>query len=132
MNCYLVSNAHWDCEWYLTFESFRLHMVDRIDHLLELLKEDPGYCFLLEGQTIILEDYLEIRPKRRACRLLRVRSPGHRAWYVQPDSFLPVDETHVCNLLEGRLAGGVFVPVSGVAYTPDSFGQPAQFPLVRL
>ena len=32
------------------------------------------------------------------------------------------------NLLEGRRVGSAFGPVSTVAYTPDSFGHPAQFP----
>jgi len=49
-------------------------------------------------------------------------------WYVQPDSLLPSGETHVRNLLEGRRVGEQFGPVSRVAYTPDSFGHPAQFP----
>ena len=32
------------------------------------------------------------------------------------------------NLLHGRAVAGAFGPVSRVAYVPDSFGHPAQFP----
>src|SRR2546426_3310900 len=66
MKCVLVSHSHWDREWYRTFQSFRARLVDLIDRVLELIAEDPGFRFLLDGQTIVIEDYLEIRPGRRA------------------------------------------------------------------
>ncbi len=126
----LVSHTHWDREWYRTFEAFRARLVDTIDRVLELVAEDPGYRFLLDGQTIVLEDYLAVRPARRKDIESAVRE-GRIAigpWYVQPDSLLPSGEAHVRNLLEGRRVGASFGPVSTVAYTPDSFGHPAQFP----
>src|SRR5690606_1619793 len=76
------------------------------------------------------EDYLEVRPERRAaleaaCRAGRI---AIGPWWVQPDSLLPAGEAHVRNLLEGRRVGDAFGPTSRVAYTPDSFGHPAQLP----
>ena len=130
MRAFLVSHTHWDREWYRTFESFRARLVDTIDRVLELVAQDPGFRFLLDGQTIVLEDYLELRPER--CKDLedavRAGRIGIGPWYVQPDSLLPSGEAHVRNLLEGRRVGSPFGPVSSVAYTPDSFGHPAQFP----
>src|SRR5215213_7749135 len=76
------------------------------------------------------EDYLEVRPDRRGELEAGVRE-GRLAvgpWYVQPDSLLPSGEAHVRNLLHGRAVAGAVGPVSGVAYVPDSFGHPAQFP----
>jgi len=130
VKAFLVSHTHWDREWYRTFEAFRARLVDTIDRLLALVAEDPGYRFLLDGQTIVLEDYLAVRPERRKDVEAAVRD-GRVAigpWYVQPDSLLPSGEAHVRNLLEGRRSGAAFGPVSSVAYTPDSFGHPAQFP----
>lgn len=130
MKCVIVSHTHWDREWYRTFQAFRARLVDTIDRLLELIQNDPGFRFLLDGQTVVLEDYLEIRPERRAALAAACRS-GRIAigpWYVQPDSLLPSGEAHIRNLLEGRRAGEQIGPVSTVAYTPDSFGHPAQFP----
>ena len=49
-------------------------------------------------------------------------------WYVQPDSLLPTGESHVRNLLEGRHVAESIGACSTVAYVPDSFGHPAQFP----
>ena len=130
MKALLVSHTHWDREWYRTFQGFRARLVDTVDRVLEQIDEDPGFRFLLDGQTIVLEDYLEIRPGKRealeaACRAGRL---AIGPWYVQPDSLLPSGEAHVRNLLQGRRVGSRLGPVSQVAYTPDSFGHPAQFP----
>ena len=126
----LVSHTHWDREWYRPFEGFRGRLVDAVDRVLDLLRDDPDGRFVLDGQSIVVEDYLEVRPERRdeltgAGRSGRV---GLGPWYVQPDSLLPGGEAHVRNLLEGRRVAQEFGSVSTVAYTPDSFGHPAQFP----
>ncbi len=131
MNCLIVSHTHWDREWYRSFQDFRAHLVDAIDRLLDLLDADPGYRFLLDGQAITVEDYLEIRPAQRR-RLMEACAAGRIAlgpWYTQPDSLLPCGEAHVRNLLEGRRVAETITPrASRVAYVPDSFGHPAQFP----
>lgn len=130
MKCFLVTHSHWDREWYRTFQAFRARLVDMIDAVLDELSRDSDFRFLLDGQTIVLEDYLEVRPDRRD-ELRRACESGRIAigpWYVQPDSLLPSGEAHVRNLLEGRRVGRSFGPVSTTAYTPDSFGHPAQFP----
>jgi alpha-mannosidase len=130
MRAFLVTHTHWDREWYRPYQAFRARLVDAVDRVLDLCAADPGYRFLLDGQSIALEDYAEIRPGRLA--ELRARVAERRVaigpWYVQPDSLLPAGESHVRNLLEGRRAGEAFGPVSRVGYTPDSFGHPAQFP----
>jgi alpha-mannosidase len=126
----LVSHFHWDREWYRSFEVFRGRLVDAIDAVLDLVAADPGFRFVLDGQAIVLEDYLEIRPERRA-ELVAGLAAGRLAagpWYVQPDSLLPGGETHVRNLLLGRAVAGDLGPVSAVGYVPDSFGHPAQLP----
>jgi mannosylglycerate hydrolase len=126
----IVSHTHWDREWYRTFEAFRAHLVDTVDRVLDQLEADPEWRFLLDGQAIVLEDYLTVRPSRRD-QLAASVSSGRLAvgpWYVQPDSLLPSGESHVRNLLEGREVARSFGRVSRVAYAPDSFGHPAQFP----
>jgi hypothetical protein len=126
----LVSHFHWDREWHRTFEAYRARLVDAVDRVLDLVAADPGYRFLLDGQAVLLEDYLAVRPERRA-ELERGLRDGRLAagpWYVQPDSLLPSGEAHVRNLLMGRRVAGGLGPVSRVGYVPDSFGHPAQLP----
>jgi hypothetical protein len=128
--CLLVSHFHWDREWYRTFQTYRARLVDAVDRVLEILGDDPGCRFVLDGQVVLLEDYLALRPHRRG-DLARAVEQGRLAigpWYVQPDSFLPSGESHVRNLLAGRRTGAPFGPLSRIAYLPDSFGHPAQMP----
>ncbi len=132
MDVILVPTTHWDREWYRTFQAFRARLVDTVDRVLELMGADDGYTFLLDGQTIVLEDYAEIRPDRRAELEGYIRDGRIEIgpWYVQPDSLIPGGEAHIRNLLEGRRVGEQSGPVTRVAYTPDSFGHPAQFPQI--
>ena len=66
MRAHIVPHTHWDREWYLTFQEFRFKLVRLVDSLLEIMEQDPEYrYFTLDGQAIILEDYLEIRPENR-------------------------------------------------------------------
>jgi flagellin-like hook-associated protein FlgL len=130
MDYFLVPTTHWDREWYRTFQGFRSRLVDLTDRVLELASSDAGYRFMFDGQTIVLEDYLEVRPERRQ-DLVDAIGRGQISvgpWYVQPDSLLPSGEAHVRNLFEGRRVAESFGPCSTSAYTPDSFGHPAQFP----
>jgi hypothetical protein len=126
----VVSHFHWDREWYRSFEEFRGRLVDALDAVLDLAATDPEFRFVLDGQAIVLEDYLAVRPDRRdeLAAGLAARRLAAGPWYVQPDSLLPAGETHVRNLLIGREIAGSLGPVSSVAYVPDSFGHPAQFP----
>jgi alpha-mannosidase len=102
---HLVSHTHWDREWYLTFQQFRLKLVRLVDHLLDILEHDSSYRhFMLDGQTIVLEDYLQIRPEREDD--LRKYIQNGRIligpWYILPDEFLVSPEASIRNLLEGE------------------------------
>lgn len=58
----VISHTHWDREWYMPLESMKLRLCDLIDHCLQILEEQPAYIFHLDAQTVVLEDYLDIRP----------------------------------------------------------------------
>lgn len=129
----VVSHTHWDREWYRPFESFRAMLVDAVDSLLDLMAADPNYrYFTLDGQTVVLEDYLEVRPERgeELGRLIREGRVLIGPWYVMPDEFLVSAEAIVRNLLEGRRTGEQFGPVMSVGYIPDPFGHIAQMPQI--
>lgn len=129
----VVSHTHWDRAWYLPFEAFRHRLVRMVDRLIALLDAAPRYrAFMLDGQTVLLEDYLEIRPERRADleRLIRAGRLQIGPWYVLPDLFLVSGEAIVRNLQRGRrlcMGFGGYVPVG---YVPDPFGHPAQLPQI--
>ncbi len=128
---YIVSHTHWDREWYMTYHQFRVNLTRIVGRILDALEADDGFNhFLLDGQTIILEDYLEVCPQDRE-RIARHVSAGTLSigpWYILPDEFLVSGESTVRNLLIGRKVGSAFGRVQNAGYMPDSFGHIAQIP----
>ncbi len=130
---HIVPHTHWDREWYLPYQSFRIKLVHLMDLLLDLLEDDASFThFMLDGQTILLEDYLEVRPEQEA-RLIRFVRAGRLLigpWYVLPDEFLVSPEALVRNLLRGAAVCGRFGRRMDVGYVPDPFGHIGQLPQI--
>jgi alpha-mannosidase len=132
----IVPHTHWDREWYSPFQTFRLRLVRLLDALLPMLESDLSYArFLLDGQTAVLDDYLEVRPEA-APTLARLASSGRLAigpWMVLMDEFMVSGETMVRDLQFGIARGSELGGVMDVGYLPDMFGHVAQMPqLLRL
>jgi alpha-mannosidase len=130
----VVPHTHWDREWYLPFEVFRLRLGAVVDGVLDTLERDPSFTsFTLDGQAIVLEDYVEVRPENEG-RLQTLLAAGRLEVgpsYVLPDEILVGGESLVRNLLLGRRVCRRFgVEPSGAGYLPDSFGHPAQLPQI--
>jgi mannosylglycerate hydrolase len=130
---HVVSHTHWDREWYRPFQSFRLKLVHLIDGLIDLLEKDPQFkYFMLDGQTIVLDDYLTLRPEMEP--VLRRHIQKGRIligpWHILPDMFLVGPESHVRNLLQGDQTARKFGPKMMIGYIPDPFGHPGQVPQI--
>lgn len=126
----IVPHSHWDREWYLPFQKFRFKLVEMIDDLLDILKRQD-YKFLLDGQTIVIEDYLEIRPERKEELLEHVRrgriSVG--PWYILPDEWLVCQESLIRNLEYSLdLSRDLSIEQMNIAYLPDMFGHSSAIP----
>ena len=130
----VVPHTHWDREWYLPFEQFRLRLGAVVDGVLDTLEHDPSFTsFTLDGQGIVLEDYVDVRPENEG-RLRALLAAGRLEVgpsYMLPDEILVGGEPLVRNLLLGRRVCRRFgVEPSGAGYLPDSFGHPAQLPQI--
>jgi alpha-mannosidase len=129
----VVSHSHWDREWYLPFEAFRARLVGMLDRLLHLLETNPDYKhFMLDGQSIILEDYVEMRPDRRQDIARQVQAGRLLVgpWYVLADEFLAGGEALIRNLQIGLAIARRFGPPMMVGYLPDMFGQIVHMPSI--
>lgn len=133
LNIILVPHTHWDREWYQTFQQFRMRLVRTIDRLLDILDQDDQFTyFMLDGQTIVLDDYLEIQPEQEE-RLRRYIQAGRilvGPWYLQPDEFLVSGEALIRNLQIGLQRASQFGTPMRVGYVPDCFGHIAQLPQI--
>ena len=130
---YVVSHTHWDREWYGSFQLFRLRLVRLMNKLLALLEADPDYVsFNLDGQTVLLDDYLEVHPEQRETLEQHVRAGRLMVgpWYMLPDEFLSGGESIVRNLLLGDRMSNEFGHRMEVGYIPDTFGHIAQLPQI--
>ncbi|MDD2392908.1 MAG: hypothetical protein PHV88_02485 [Eubacteriales bacterium] len=128
----VISHTHWDREWYMPFEEFRIRLVELMDRLFVILEKNPEYIFHLDAQTIVLEDYLEIRPHKRALIERYVKSGNILIgpWYLQNDFYLTSGEATIRNLLIGKQVAESFGACTKVGYAPDQFGNISQLPQI--
>ena len=69
----VIAHTHWDREWYHPAGHFRHRLVALVDELLD----DPpphGESFLLDGQAILLDDYLAVQDGGNAAEAVAVVS----------------------------------------------------------
>jgi len=127
----LVPHTHWDREWYEPFAVFSERLVRMMDTLLDLA--DRGFPhFHLDGQTALIDDYLDVRPEREA-DVRRHVVTGHISvgpWVAQMDEFLTSGESHIRNLEMGLERARDLGRALEVGYMPDQFGHIGQMPQI--
>lgn len=130
---HVISHTHWDREWYQPFQVFRLRLVQLVDKVISILGTNSEFKrFMLDGQTIVLEDYLELRPEKESI-LRQFISEGRiliGPWYVLPDEFLVSPEAHIRNLLKGKAICEHYGQRMMIGYIPDPFGHIGQMPQI--
>src|SRR5256885_6524213 len=128
---HLIPHTHWDREWYLPRAAFQARLVPAVDDLIERLQADAGYrSFLLDGQTVLVADYLRARPERKGDIQALVKTGRLQVgpWYVLADELIPSGEALVRNLLLGAADAEQLGGRLDVLYSPDAFGHPAVWP----
>ena len=129
----IVPETHWDREWYLPFQEYRAKLVILTDKLLEILETNPKFTnFTFDGQTIVLEDYLEVKPEKEELlrKYIQERRISVGPWYSLPDEFLVSGESLIRNLMLGHKIARSFGRVMRAGYIPDPFGHIAQLPQI--
>ena len=129
-----VLSTHWDREWLQPFQVFRHRLVRLMDRTIRALESgELKGPFTTDGQAILLEDYLEVRPRNRARveRLVRRGRLNVGPWYVLPEEWLISGESYVRNLRLGRQIvrdfGG---KPSDAGFACDLFGHISQLPQI--
>ncbi|CAM3274564.1 alpha-mannosidase [Paenibacillus lupini] len=126
---HVISHTHWDREWYMPYEAHHVKLIETMDTLLNTFEADPEFrSFYLDGQTIVLDDYLQVYPEKRE-QIQKLCDEGKLSlgpWYILQDEFLTSSEANVRNLLIGHRDAAKFGPISKLGYFPDSFGNMGQ------
>src|SRR5213594_413046 len=104
---HLIPHTHWDREWYLPRAALQARLVAVTGDLIERLQAQPAYrSFLLDGQTVLVEDYLRACPDREGDVRTLVKTGRLQVgpWYVLPDEQIPSGEWLVRNPLRRGMA----------------------------
>lgn len=128
---HIIAHTHWDREWYLPYEAHNMRLVELFDDLLEIFEKDPEFhSFHLDGQTIGLDDYLEVRPDKRNLLEKYVKNGKLKIgpFYILQDAFLTSSESNVRNALIGFDESKKWGTPVQLGYFPDTFGNPGQIP----
>jgi hypothetical protein len=130
---HVISNTHWDREWRYPFQRNRQMLVDMIDKVLEILESEPDYrAFHLDSQSIVIKDYLQVRPHKEVqiVKLVKEKRLFIGPWYVLPEQFQVSGENLIRNLLFGHKTSKRYGRVSKIGYSPFSWGQISQLPQI--
>ncbi len=132
-NVHIVPHMHWDREWYFTTEESRILLINNMEEIMEMLEQHEDYpCYVLDGQTAVLEDYFAIKPenRERVEKLVRAGKLVVGPWYTQTDEMVVGGESIVRNLLYGLKDSRELGDPMMIGYLPDSFGQSEKLPQI--
>ena len=128
----LVPSTHWDREWYKTQAEFSVYLTELFDIVLEKLESGELGNFFTDGQAVMVEDILNLKPEWRE-KITKFASQGKLElgpFYVLTDMYMPSGESFFRNISYGveiiRELGGK----PGIPYAPDAFGHNADLPAI--
>ncbi len=134
---HLITHNHWDREWIFTARYANRWLPTFFDNLFIRLEAEPGYRFVLDGQMLIIEDYLQqLPPGEAASRARDIRRYVKKGQlqigpaYLQPDWSLASGEALVRNMLIGEKMAREYGQVMKAGWLLDNFGQIAQAPQI--
>lgn len=129
---HVISNTHWDREWYQCHEKFLVRLVELMDRLIDIMERKPDYRFITDGQYALVGDYIEAKPenKERVAALVREGRLLIGPWYTQPLENIVGGEALVRNLSKGIADSEKLGGAMRFSYEIDEFGHTSQLPQI--
>jgi alpha-mannosidase len=132
-NVYIINHTHWDREWFLT-SIYTSHWIPGlIDKLERLAADNPDFCFLFDGQTLVIEDLLAVAPayEHKIRDLVGSGCLQIGPYYSQPDWQLTNGELLIRNLIYGQQDVVQFGGKANTGWLVDTFGHISQSPQIH-
>lgn len=128
----ILMHTHWDREWYFTKAETQVLLRNHMFEVIEFLEKNKDIIYVLDGQSVMLDDFIEFAPKWRERVESLVRRGALRVgpWYTQTDLLLVHGESIIRNLYYGMKKALEYGDVMKVGYAPDTFGHSAQMPQI--
>ncbi len=129
---HIVNHTHWDREWYFTTADALVLSDNSFTEALDELERNQEAMFCLDGQSSIIEEYVEIRPERldQIRKFVKEGRLSFGPWYTQTDAFLVNGESIIRNLILGIRDCKKYGGYMNIGYLPDTFGFNAQLPTI--
>ncbi len=129
---HVLSNTHWDREWYMSHEKYLVRLIRLMDRLLDIMEAQPEYIFITDGQYSMVDDYLQNRPEKKEQLMQFVREGRLRVgpWFTQPLETLVSGEAMVRNLHYGIKESEALGGAMRFSYEVDEFGHASQTPQI--
>ncbi|MCE2137779.1 alpha-mannosidase, partial [Streptococcus thermophilus] len=102
-------------------------------NVLKELETHPEANFTLDGQTSILDEYVEMHPEDviRIKKLINRNQLFVGPWYTQTDAMIPDAESIIRNLVIGiNDTKQKYGQPMMIGYLPDTFGFNSQLPML--
>ena len=127
---HVYSHTHWDYEWYFTASESLVQLIYHMDEVITALEKGILKNYLLDSQTSILEEYLQVMPEKTEI-VKKLVSEGKLMvgpWYTQTDELIINGESLARNLFYGINSAKDLGKCMMIGYLPDSFGQSKDMP----
>ncbi len=128
----ILMHTHWDREWYFTKDETQVLLRNHMFQVIEFLEANEDIIYILDGQSVMLDDFIEFAPKWKARVEALVKRGALRVgpWYTQTDLLLVHGESIIRNLYYGMKKALEYGNVMKVGYAPDTFGHSSQMPQI--
>lgn len=128
----ILMHTHWDREWYFTKAETQVLLRNHMFEVVKFLEENQDIIYVLDGQSVMLDDFIEFAPKwkERIESLVKKGTLKIGPWYTQTDLLLVHGESIIRNLYYGMKKAIEYGDIMKVGYAPDTFGHSAQMPQI--
>lgn len=128
----ILMHTHWDREWYFTKDETKVLLRNHMQEVMDFLKDNEDVTYVLDGQSVMIDDYLELEPEAepRLRKLIANKQLRVGPWYTQTDLLLVHGESIYRNLYYGIKRAKEFGEPMLIGYAPDTFGHASQMPQI--
>lgn len=127
-----IPHTHWDPFWYFTAQDSMVVFVYNMKEMIRAFESGEISYFFLDGQTVAIDEYLEIHPEDREIvkKLISEKKLVIGPFNSQLDCFITCGESVINNLRIGIDNGDALGGSGKIAYLADPFGQTIDFPKI--
>lgn len=128
----IIMHTHWDREWYFSKDETKVWLRNHMENVFDFLEANPECIYILDGQSVMIDDVLELQPDFESKLKYFVNNKQLRVgpWYTQTDLLLVHGESILRNLYYGIKRAQDFGDPMLVGYAPDTFGHASQMPQI--